>query len=474
MLSVTVLSIVEAMRADGIDGEIVVVENSDPEIHEAAKSCIAGQVKEGMVRIIRLDQPSIAKAIHLAHQEARGEFIFYTDAHTLIGAGTFKAMLNFFNRHDGEPIGFLNAPIQWAHRSSTTKRSHMSVDSSPLGAWAGATCVQKEQKVPWKGMPYMIRKSVWDDIGGLGCCDEHGLGWGVLAYLGIKTWILGYENWAIPDGVVYHFGEWPENVKPFAKYRTYQDGGKKPGLAKAVALYVFGGDEMVAQNFTSAGLNKFFSTADEAIEASRQIGHRERAELAPRFKRTFQQLLSERPWDDMTPELISPIYRQLNEELHRNPGVLYGYKGWEQADLAESLYRKYGCESALDYGAGKQSFSREMRLRGIEVADYDPSIQHISSLPKPADLVVCSDVLEHVEPEYFIRVMNHIRSLVGKCLLVRVCLVPCTSKTLPDGSDPHRIVKDQEWWLNALEKGFDVKEVHESSDRYLTVSLVPN
>jgi len=106
--------------------------------------------------------------------------------------------------------------------------------------------------------------------------------------------------------------------------------------------------------------------------------------------------------------------------------------------------------------------------------DYDPSIDHISAMPNPADLVVCTDVLEHVEPEYLTRVLNHIRSLVGKCLLVRVCLVPCTSKRLPDGSDPHRIVKDKQWWLNALGKGFDVKEIHESSDKYLTVSLIPN
>lgn len=474
MLSVTVLSAIEALKADGVNGEVVVVENSDPILHEAAKTCIAGQIKEKTVRVIRLESPSIAKAIHLAHQEARGEFIFYTDAHTFIAPGTIKAMLDFFRRHEGEPIGFLNASIQWAHRSSATKRTHMSVEVNPLGAWAGATCISKEQKVPWKGMPYMIRKSVWDDIGGYGCCAEHELGWGILSYIGVKSWIFGYENWAIPDGVVYHFGEWPQNVREFVRYRTYQDGGKHPGLAKAVTLYVFGGEEMLRKYFDCDGIKTHFRCLDDAILLAREFGSSERLSISHRFKKTFQQLLSERPWDDMTPELISPNYRQLNEELHQNPEVLYGYKGWEQADLAESLYRKYECGSALDYGAGKQSFSSEMRIRGIEVTDYDPAIPHISNLPNPADLVVCSDVLEHVEPEYFIRVMNHIRSLVGKCLLVRVCLVPCTSKTLPDGSDPHRIVKDQEWWLNALEKGFDVREIHESSERYLTVSLVPN
>ena len=473
MLCVTVLSAVETIKESGVSGEIVVVENSDPDVHLAAMDCLAGQIKEGIVRVVRLENPSIAKAIHLAHEGAVGGYLFCADARALVGAGTIRALLDFHKGHEGEPIGFVHAPIQWAHRSSATKRTHLNVSRTPLGEWAGATPVDRESMIPWKGMPYMIRKEVWRDIGGLGCCAEHNLGWGVLPYLGMKTWILGYENWAIPDGVVYHFGEWPERVKPHAQYRTYVQSGEKPGLARAVALYVFGGEQAVHKHFQDDRLDRFFKTPDEALEKARKVGGLERSMILNRQARTFASLYESPPWN-MTPELISPKYRQLNQELHANPDVLYGYKGWEQADLVEKIYRQYNCSSALDYGAGKQSLSAEMRRRGIEMADYDPSISHISTLPNPADLVVCSDVLEHVEPEYFIRVMNHLRSLTGKCLLVRVCLVPCSSKTLPDGSDPHRIVKDQEWWLSALEKGFDVKEIHESSEKYLTVSLVPN
>jgi hypothetical protein len=473
MLCVTVLSAVEAIKEAGVKGEIVVVENSDEDVHLAAMDCLAGQIKEGIVRVVRLQNPSIAKAIHLAHEEARGEFIFYTDAHTLIGHGTIPALMAFHQEHQGEPIGFVHAPIQWAHRSSATKRTHLNVSRTPLGEWAGATSIEKPSLIPWKGMPYMIRKSVWSDIRGLGCCAEHNLGWGVLPYLGMKTWMLGYENWAIPDGVVYHFGEWPERVKPHAQYRTYASSGEKPGLARAVALYVFGGMEALRKHFSDDRLERFFKTPDEALEKARKVGENERRWLLSRQVRTFNSLYESPPWN-MTPELISPRYRELNQELHRNPTVPFGYKGWEQADLAEKLYRQYDCTSALDYGAGKQTLSKEMGNRGIAVADYDPSISEISAMPQPADLVVCSDVLEHVEPEYIGRVVNHLRSLAIKCLLVRVCMVPCTSKSLPDGSDPHRIVQGKDEWLTMFQKGFDLKEVHESSDKYLTVSLVPN
>jgi hypothetical protein len=473
MLCVTVLSAVEAIKESGVTAEIVVVENSDEDVHLAAMDCLAGQIKEGIVRVVRLENPSIAKAIHLAHEEGKGEYLFYTDAHTLIGHNTIPALLKFHKEHKDDPIGFVHAPIQWAHRSSATKRTHLSVSRTPLGEWAGATPVEKPSMVPWKGMPYMIRKSVWADIGGLGCCAEHNLGWGVLSYLGMKTWMLGYENWAIPDGVVYHFGEWPERVRPHAQYRTYTNSGEKPGLARAVALYVFGGEEALRKHFSNDRLERFFKNPESTLERVKQVAELERKEIAARQVRTFDSLYENPPWN-MTPELISPKYRQLNQDLHLNPDVRFGYKGWEQAALAEELYRQHGCSSALDYGAGKQTFSKEMRSRGIEVADYDPSIPEISAMPQPADLVVCTDVLEHVEPEYFARVMDHLRSLTGKCLMVRVCLVPCTSKTLPDGSDPHRIVKDVGWWLEAFRRGFDVYAIHESTDTYLTVSLLPN
>lgn len=157
MLCMTVLSAVEAIKESGVSGEIVVVENSDDDVHLAAIDCIAGQIKEGTVRVVRLENPSIAKAIHLAHEEAKGEFLFYTDAHTLIGHGTLSALLDFHKKHEGEPIGFVHAPIQWAHRSSATKRTHLNVKRTPLGEWSGAIPVEKESMVSWKGMPYMIQ-----------------------------------------------------------------------------------------------------------------------------------------------------------------------------------------------------------------------------------------------------------------------------------------------------------------------------
>ena len=203
MLLVTVLSAVEAMK--GIDGEVVVVDNSDPEYLECVESILSGQIKDRMVRLIRQDKPSEAEAMERAAVEAQGEYIFYTDSHSLIGTGTITACLRFFRRHEGEPIGFVHAPIQWAHNSCRARKMSFRLHRNCLGSWGKMT--DKELKITWKGMPHMIRKDVYHEIGGYGCLAEHRVGWGgLIPYLGIKPWLFGYENWAIPHGVSYHFG----------------------------------------------------------------------------------------------------------------------------------------------------------------------------------------------------------------------------------------------------------------------------
>lgn len=477
MLCVTVLSAVEALKECGVSGEIVIVENSDEEVHLAAMACLAGQIKEKTVRVIREPNPSIATALHRAHNEALGEFIFYTDAHTLIGHGTIRHMLDFFARHKGERIGFLYAPIQWAHSSKATRRTHFHthLTEAPLGQWNGASIVKTEQRVSWKGMPYLIRKDVWHEIGGFGCCAEHGLGWGVLPYIGIKTWVYGFENWAIPDGVVYHFGEWPEIVAKHAKYRTYQNSGHHPGLGRAVALHVFGDEEMIRQQFAAnKSFGRYFKSADEAVEKAREIGEVERNIRITKNMPSLRVLLSNPPWEQEKFATISAEYRQLNAGLHADESVKFGYKGHQQADAVVSTMTKHDCADILDYGAGKQTLSAELKSRGVDnIKDYDPSIETISAPPLAADLIVCCDVLEHVEPEYLDAVLDHLRTLCRKKLFVRVCTVPCTSKSLPDGSNPHRIIQPLEWWKERLLSRFNVDEELENGEQYFTLVMSP-
>lgn len=294
MLLVTVLSAVEELKY--LDGEVVVVDNSDAEYIECVKSILSGQIKDGTTRLIRQDHCSGAAAMERAAQEAEGKYIFYTDSHTLIGQGTIKACLDFYDRHHGEPIGFVHAPIQWAHNSGKARKISFRLHRNCLGSWG--KMIEKECKITWKGMPHMIEKEVYHKIGGYGCLAEHFVGWGgLIPYLGIKPFLFGYENWGIPDGVSYHFGEYPKPCRSYVKYRVYgRHGDYQAGTGHAVAAYVYGGEQFLRDNFAITKMERYFADVEQALNIAKEIGEKERQWILANQKISFEELLENPPW----------------------------------------------------------------------------------------------------------------------------------------------------------------------------------
>ena len=172
--------------------------------------------------------------------------------------------------------------------------------------------------------------------------------------------------------------------------------------------------------------------------------------------------------------MISKEYKDLNAQLHKNPNVSYGYKGWQQADAVIDYAREFSVESILDYGAGKQTLSSELMRRGwTNIQDYDPAIAGIDIEPRQADMVVCSDVMEHVEPMFLLDVIRHLKALTRKVLFLRICTIPCTSKTLPDGSSPHRSLMSKAQWWQMFSPYFDLTCEEIDCDGYFTIILKP-
>src|SRR5688572_27897097 len=142
--------------------------------------------------------------------------------------------------------------------------------------------------------------------------------------------------------------------------------------------------------------------------------------------------------------LISPQYARLNAELHRtNPH--YGTSSAKRAAAIRAEAGRHGCRSVLDYGCGKGGLRAALGF-SLDVREYDPAIEGKNERPKPADLVVCTDVLEHVEPECLDAVLDDLRSLALKAVFLVVSTVP-SKKTLADGRNAHLIVEPLEWWL---------------------------
>ena len=145
--------------------------------------------------------------------------------------------------------------------------------------------------------------------------------------------------------------------------------------------------------------------------------------------------------------LISDAYRMQNIELHSSRPD-YGIGGAKWASLVRSI--SDADDTILDYGCGKGELKKSLFLRSV--MEYDPAIAG-KERAEPADIVVCTDVLEHIEPELLDDVLKHLRELTRKKLLVNIALIPA-KKFLSDGRNAHLSLHDAFWWQAALERHF--------------------
>lgn len=171
------------------------------------------------------------------------------------------------------------------------------------------------------------------------------------------------------------------------------------------------------------------------------------------------------PQESKQPELISNYYRQQNAELHKlRPD--YGAGGHRHAPQIRELAEAMQAQSILDYGCGKGTLADA--LTGLNVRNYDPAFEDYATQPVPADLVVCGDVLEHIEPDCLDAVLDDLQRVTKKCLFATIATRPA-SKFLPDGRNAHLIQEDLTWWLPKIWSRFVIGSVHNLGGELLVV-----
>jgi hypothetical protein len=150
--------------------------------------------------------------------------------------------------------------------------------------------------------------------------------------------------------------------------------------------------------------------------------------------------------------LITPQYLELQRDLHQQPRG-YGNSGRKHAGEIIAVAAAMGIESGLDYGAGGGTLKTSLEAAGWRnsVREYDPAIEGIDTPPtQGADLVMCTDVLEHIEPEKLDAVLGHIYFLTQRAAFLVISLTP-SSKKLRDGRNAHLLIRTWDWWLWKLE-----------------------
>jgi hypothetical protein len=160
---------------------------------------------------------------------------------------------------------------------------------------------------------------------------------------------------------------------------------------------------------------------------------------------------------DIRPTLISEEYRAQQAQLHAS-NLAFGVGGGRHADTVKRLKVKLGAASVLDYGSGKGYLAKALPF---PIWEYDPAIPEKSAPPRPAELVVCTDVLEHIEEDKLVAVLDDLRRVTKKVGFFVIHTGP-SSKLLPDGRNAHLIQQGTEWWRKQLEMHFVVASMQAS------------
>ena len=314
MLSVTIRSCIEALRPLGLSNcEIVIADNSDPIPHAQLGSIIPSKyIKEGLIKFHFQPFPCLFTARELAIKHSKGKYIICVDSHMLIGHNMFLDLVNFMqSRENDSTLGFAHAPINWAHQHEDSAKHDRDMSINELGNWN--TKYEKERTITWKGMPWICRRKWFLDkvkgLNGYGALSQFHISWGGGdMHLGIKSWLLGYKNWAVPCNAGIHIGPFPKidqgkdknssSIGP-DKYRLYGKSGNGPQcLGFLISCYILGGIEMMERNI-NAITQRFgrFIDVDKEWDNAISKGTEERKWLTHRQVMSFNQLLESKPWN---------------------------------------------------------------------------------------------------------------------------------------------------------------------------------
>ena len=165
--------------------------------------------------------------------------------------------------------------------------------------------------------------------------------------------------------------------------------------------------------------------------------------------------------------LITPAYREQNEALHRTGQ--YGVSGHRWAPQVKALCQVAGSRDVLDYGCGQGTLARAL---DFPIRMYDPCIAGLDAPPGPADVVVCTDVLEHIEPACLDEVLDDLQRVTRRFGLFLIATRPA-SKVLPDGRNAHLIQQPWEWWQPRLLSRFHLCEFQPLQGEFAVVVAPP-
>jgi len=149
------------------------------------------------------------------------------------------------------------------------------------------------------------------------------------------------------------------------------------------------------------------------------------------------------------------LYLEQAKLLHLNDKKWTGTTVRQYIPTINKLRKDYNLQTMLDYGCGKAQH-HDLTWKATK---YDPAIPEFNVKPIGTfDLVISTDVLEHIPEENIDNIIADIFSYQGKWVFVSVCCRKAR-EILPNGMNAHATVKPEDWWKDKFNKYKDYQLV---------------
>jgi len=285
----TVRSLLE--EAKGFDGkvEIVIVDNSDKDGLNIGDLIDVQYIVEGKIKLLKESVSCIFSARDKGVEVANGDYIIILDSHMMLSRGAFVSFNKTFAK--GDEVGIVYGPLIYhmdteidAYHSRDI-RTFMAVKFREVG-W---NC----RKIPFRGAPFGMKKSLYQEIQGYGTLAKEKYSWGGGdAYMGIKSLLFGKVNYLVENFAGIHIG--PFKRDPFlcrtSEYARTHEGGRWMGIL--VAGYILGGETLLQQRVKriQRRLKRFEDFSERSLHNIRLVGEGEKRWIKDNAKFTFEEI----------------------------------------------------------------------------------------------------------------------------------------------------------------------------------------
>lgn len=151
------------------------------------------------------------------------------------------------------------------------------------------------------------------------------------------------------------------------------------------------------------------------------------------------------------------LYKEINLKETKSIKEVSYQEHWPieaySPDISE-LAKKFDAKTILDYGCSDGTQYTRMRLHERFNYPlpylYEPSIPFLSMFPKRTfDMVVCTDVLEHVAAPLVDQILTRIMYFADKVAYLSIADTPA-NLVLSNGENAHCTLKPAEWWVERI------------------------